>query len=83
MPSSFARFGVTKGSMKGLRAFDIQHRRRRKGTDLLHLIADVKLGWVKEQEYEVTARCKPATDLNEVVGTLHAQRIGIRRAQYH
>ncbi len=40
-------------------------------TDLLHLIADVKLGRIEEQKYEIAACRKPPADLNEVVRTLH------------
>jgi len=39
---------------------------------LLHLVADVQLGGVEEQQDEVAACCEPATDLDEVVRPLPA-----------
>lgn len=44
----------------------------RKAAYLLHLITDVQLGWVKEQQDEVAACSKPAADLYEVVCALQA-----------
>ena len=48
--------------------------KERRITDLLHLIADVELGRIKEQKNEVAACRKPPTHLNEVVGTLYTHR---------
>lgn len=46
---------------------------KRRRTDLLHLVADVKLGRIKEQKYEIAAGSKPPTHLNEVVGALQTK----------